>query len=69
MRRASSVGSMLHPSSPTSSRSTPVPPDAVRIPDLNLTQPRRVHIVGIAGAGMSAIALVIAVTAKFFVFI
>ena len=37
-----------------------MPPDAVPIPELDLTQPRRVHIVGIAGAGMSAIALVLA---------
>lgn len=29
-------------------------------PDLDLAQPRRVHIVGVAGAGMSAIALVLA---------
>jgi UDP-N-acetylmuramate--alanine ligase len=37
-----------------------VPPDAARVPELDLSQPRRVHIVGIAGAGMSAIALVLA---------
>src|SRR4029079_2246739 len=34
--------------------------DAAPMPALDLTQPRRVHIVGVAGAGMSAIALVLA---------
>jgi UDP-N-acetylmuramate--alanine ligase len=54
--------------SPTWSRSTPVTHDARGAPDgdldpssvLDLSRPRRVHIVGVAGAGMSAIALVLA---------
>jgi len=40
--------------------STPSASANVRPADLDLSQPRRVHIVGIAGAGMSAIALVLA---------
>jgi UDP-N-acetylmuramate--alanine ligase len=48
-----------------SSRSTPVSSDSPSAAsesraELDLSQPRRVHIVGIAGAGMSAIALVLA---------
>jgi UDP-N-acetylmuramate--alanine ligase len=42
--------------SPTSSKDTRVADDAT----LDLSQPRRVHIVGVAGAGMSAIALLLA---------
>src|SRR5215468_1701225 len=45
--------------SPTSSRSTRVPPDP-RADALDLSSPKRVHIVGVAGAGMSAIALLLA---------
>ena len=33
---------------------------AVTVPPLDLTRPRRVHIVGIGGVGMSAIALLLA---------
>ncbi|HEX5614164.1 MAG TPA: UDP-N-acetylmuramate--L-alanine ligase [Acidimicrobiia bacterium] len=33
-----------------------MPPDAIELPELDLSQPRRVHIVGVGGAGMSAIA-------------
>lgn len=39
-----------------------MPPDSretVTVPALDLTQPRRVHIVGVGGAGMSAIALLL----------
>jgi UDP-N-acetylmuramate--alanine ligase len=42
--------------SPTSSRSTHVP----RSDDLDLSRPRRLHIVGVGGVGMSAIALLLA---------
>src|SRR5262245_28688143 len=56
MPRASSAGPTPPRASPTLSRSTLVPPDPV----LDLTTPRRVHIVGVAGAGMSAIALLLA---------
>ena len=34
--------------------------DAVELPELDLSQPRRVHIVGVGGAGMSAIGLLLA---------
>jgi UDP-N-acetylmuramate--alanine ligase len=37
-----------------------VPNDAIAVPALDLSQPRCLHIVGVAGAGMSAIALVFA---------
>jgi UDP-N-acetylmuramate--alanine ligase len=40
-----------------------VPPDAaaeIVVPPLDLTRPRRIHIVGIGGVGMSAIALLLA---------
>jgi UDP-N-acetylmuramate--alanine ligase len=43
-----------------SSRNTPVPSESVAVPALDLTRPRQLHIVGVAGAGMSAIALVLA---------
>jgi UDP-N-acetylmuramate--alanine ligase len=33
---------------------------AIEVPALDLSRPRRVHVVGVAGAGMSAIALVLA---------
>jgi UDP-N-acetylmuramate--alanine ligase len=49
--------------SPISSRSTRVPPDRVVRPDagsFDLSTRKRVHIVGVAGAGMSAIALLLA---------
>jgi len=45
--------------SPTSWRSTLVPPDPAA-GALDLSTPKRVHIVGVAGAGMSAIALLLA---------
>ena len=40
-----------------------MPPDAaaeIVVPPLDLTRPRRIHIVGIGGVGMSAIALLLA---------
>jgi UDP-N-acetylmuramate--alanine ligase len=37
-----------------------VPPDELTVPPLDLTRPRRVHIVGVGGVGMSAIALLLA---------
>src|SRR5262245_27071103 len=43
----------------TSSRRLPVPGDDTRR-DLDLSSPRRVHVVGVGGAGMSAIATVLA---------
>src|ERR1700675_2070910 len=45
--------------SPTSWRRWPVPPrDLPR--DLDLSRPRTIHVVGVGGAGMSAIATVLA---------
>jgi UDP-N-acetylmuramate--alanine ligase len=44
---------------PISSRSTRVNADTV-VGDLDLAAPRRIHIVGVAGVGMSAIALLLA---------
>jgi UDP-N-acetylmuramate--alanine ligase len=47
--------------SPTSSRSKPVPAEPLAPHDaLDLSSPKRVHIVGVAGSGMSAIALLLA---------
>src|ERR1700682_928971 len=58
---------MLQPASPTWSRRWPVgAPEATRGDDtrggfaLDLAEPRTVHIVGVGGAGMSAIATVLA---------
>ena len=62
--RAGSAGPTPRRGSPISWRSTPVAADAtlptgpeISVPPLDLTRPRRVHIVGVGGVGMSAIAL------------
>src|SRR5436190_2545326 len=56
MRHAASAGPMPRRGSRISWRSTRVPGDE----PLDLTHPRRLHIVGVGGVGMSAIALLLA---------